>query len=447
MTTVNNNLIDLTQHFDSLSQAIHAYRQTAEDTSIDKDIVREFAAHNLEDIIHIGSGDLGFGAYFPDDVWVRKFIADENMVHFKGAWWAMNAHNHPVGHLSIIADDNAGFQFAFIGRTDITKRFFDIMIDNVQASVIGLGKTKEEEGKTSFSHPAITLRGFNKSMIFGDQPDIERTDITEPRKANVDFYPYLNGGPVALIREFMESDAAVMIISGVPGTGKTSAVTAAVVELNLFPVYATSSDVIKHPDFVKTIFKAHDHHAGQNRKKAKAVDTSSEMRKGLMGSFPLTVSIQKEMELRMKEVKAVLPDNTVVEPTELTPIAIVEDCDALMRPRDQGNTQMSDLLNFTNGATGGKHRKIIFTTNIINIDDIEPALLRDGRCFGVYDFRALSPNEAVRARQAAGLPEFEVMPEEAIPLVTAISKPKTIFGTEMLPSSFGGSRLSRLSLN
>ena len=39
-------------------------------------------------------------------------------------------------------------------------------------------------------------------------------------------------------------------------------------------------------------------------------------------------------------------------------------------------------------------RKIIFTTNLHNIGDIDEALVRPGRCFGVIRTRALALDEA-----------------------------------------------------
>jgi ATP-dependent 26S proteasome regulatory subunit len=41
-------------------------------------------------------------------------------------------------------------------------------------------------------------------------------------------------------------------------------------------------------------------------------------------------------------------------------------------------------------------RKIIFTTNLPNIGDIDEALLRPGRCFGSINIRTLQRDEAAR---------------------------------------------------
>ena len=39
---------------------------------------------------------------------------------------------------------------------------------------------------------------------------------------------------------------------------------------------------------------------------------------------------------------------------------------------------------------------MIFTTNLPNINDIDDALLRPGRCYAVKNLRSLEPDEALR---------------------------------------------------
>lgn len=41
-------------------------------------------------------------------------------------------------------------------------------------------------------------------------------------------------------------------------------------------------------------------------------------------------------------------------------------------------------------------RKILFTTNLPNVHDIDPALMRPGRCFATLHTRALTPTEGTR---------------------------------------------------
>jgi hypothetical protein len=85
-------------------------------------------------------------------------------------------------------------------------------------------------------------------------------------------------------------------------------------------------------------------------------------------------------------------------------IAIVEDAEELLLPRDAGNRdKVSNLLNIGDGFLG-EHLKlhVIATTNS-PVRQLDPALLRPGRLMGTREFRRLSRPEAQRLAKAKGL--------------------------------------------
>jgi hypothetical protein len=51
-------------------------------------------------------------------------------------------------------------------------------------------------------------------------------------------------------------------------------------------------------------------------------------------------------------------------------------------------------------------RKIVFTTNLHNIGDIDEALIRPGRCFAVVRTRGLSREETIRFLAALGVDRY-----------------------------------------
>jgi SpoVK/Ycf46/Vps4 family AAA+-type ATPase len=106
------------------------------------------------------------------------------------------------------------------------------------------------------------------------------------------------------------------------------------------------------------------------------------------------------------------------------PIIVVEDGDSLLTPRSQGNIMMPELLNETDGIGSNHTRKLVITTNVAHIRDIDEALMRPGRCYGVIECRLLTPDEAIAARAANGLPEFEVLPVKDMSLAEALRKPR-----------------------
>lgn len=83
---------------------------------------------------------------------------------------------------------------------------------------------------------------------------------------------------------------------------------------------------------------------------------------------------------------------------------ILEDSDTLLLPRAEGNDMMARFLNLGDGLMSFTGKKIIFSTNIPNISDIDDALLRPGRCFDVIEFSALNRPQAEQLAAKVGVP-------------------------------------------
>ena len=70
-------------------------------------------------------------------------------------------------------------------------------------------------------------------------------------------------------------------------------------------------------------------------------------------------------------------------------LLVIEDADDLIRKRVEGNDIMQLFLNLTDGLLN-TNKKFIFTTNLPNTDSIDSALLRNGRCFSILQFDKLN---------------------------------------------------------
>jgi len=57
---------------------------------------------------------------------------------------------------------------------------------------------------------------------------------------------------------------------------------------------------------------------------------------------------------------------------------------------------MKKLLNITDGLTAKKEKKVIFTSNLNNLADVDEALLREGRCYKAIHVDALHKEQAVK---------------------------------------------------
>ena len=75
---------------------------------------------------------------------------------------------------------------------------------------------------------------------------------------------------------------------------------------------------------------------------------------------------------------------------------VIEDADHILASRSKGNLDLHRFLAVADGVVRAQGRKIIFTTNLPNVGDIDDALLRPGRCFAVVRTRALAREEAAR---------------------------------------------------
>jgi hypothetical protein len=84
---------------------------------------------------------------------------------------------------------------------------------------------------------------------------------------------------------------------------------------------------------------------------------------------------------------------------------VIEDADYILTARADGNLDLHRFLAVADGVVRAQGRKIVFTTNLPNVGDIDEALLRPGRCFAAVRTRALMREEAqalVRRLRAAG---------------------------------------------
>jgi hypothetical protein len=77
-------------------------------------------------------------------------------------------------------------------------------------------------------------------------------------------------------------------------------------------------------------------------------------------------------------------------------LMILEDIDTDLKSRTAsgGNDFMYRLLNVSDGILKNYNRKIILSTNLPSTKDVDPALIRDGRCFASLSFRSLTLEES-----------------------------------------------------
>jgi len=75
-------------------------------------------------------------------------------------------------------------------------------------------------------------------------------------------------------------------------------------------------------------------------------------------------------------------------------VMVIEDADNFLKSRKDGNHMMHRFLNVGDGLITMKGKKLIFSTNLPSIKDIDPALTRPGRCFDILNFDNYTEEQA-----------------------------------------------------
>lgn len=148
-------------------------------------------------------------------------------------------------------------------------------------------------------------------------------------------YPNVPEGLDSYVDRYLNSSASIMILIGEPGTGKTNFIRNILERIDK-KVYLTYNDKVLESDYVFADFVANDY----------------------AGSF------------------------------------VIEDADNILEPRSDGNGKMSKFLNVGDGLVKLRGKKIIFSTNLPSVSNIDEAIMRPGRCFDVLEFKRLTQTQA-----------------------------------------------------
>ncbi|BEG72484.1 hypothetical protein RVBP21_1120 [Pseudomonas phage BRkr] len=159
-------------------------------------------------------------------------------------------------------------------------------------------------------------------------------------------YPFLTRSPAETWEAFAASDSNILLLIGPPGTGKST--------------------------FINEMVRAR----GYDDRNVYLADQDSVLSHGDLTSFIRGVE-----------------DNSLI---------ITEDSDKMVAKREDGNSNMAGLLNATAGLVSTK-TKIIISTNLPTLRDVDEALVRPGRAFDILTFKTLTAEQANDARIANGL--------------------------------------------
>lgn len=189
------------------------------------------------------------------------------------------------------------------------------------------------------------------TSIRDERPNITTLPIKAPGKYNPLAYPSIGQDLDEFIKGYVESSSNILLMYSPPGTGKTTLLKH-LLEQTRESCLITYSEEIKNMDSLFAYFL-----------------TSNEK------------------------------------------FLIIEDADNYLtaRDKDANNHSMKKLLNITDGLTSNPTKKVIFTTNLPNLNQVDSALLRPGRCYKALYFPYLTLGQSrdfLRSECNGELPEL-----------------------------------------
>jgi ATP-dependent 26S proteasome regulatory subunit len=180
--------------------------------------------------------------------------------------------------------------------------------------------------------------------VYSSQGHSASIPLNKSRLPIKEMYPFLKGESLeSFYDRFMDSNSNILLLIGPPGTGKTTFIRGLLSHTNS-SAYVTYDPSILEKDHMFAEFIGSD-----------------------------------------------------------SSIMVLEDSDNFLKPRNDGNTMMAKFLNLGDGLVTTKGKKLIFSTNLPSIRDVDEALTRPGRCFGILDFNGLTYDEAIELHKKLNL--------------------------------------------
>ena len=252
--------------------------------------------------------------------------------------WSKWAEEHYSDCLFVQSNSSTGF----IVEED-TNNFIKFDVNSNSTTVRAFGNVEFAEDMIEIVESNFDVVSSYIEWVYGSDGGSVNVPLNRDRLPVEEMYPFLKGESLGdYYDRYMNSSANILLLIGPPGTGKTTFIRGLLAHRNCSAIVTYDAGILEKDHFF-----------------AKFIEDDAE-------------------------------------------IMVLEDSDAFLKSRSDGNTMMHRFLNVGDGLVTTKGKKMIFSTNLPSIRDIDSALIRPGRCFDVVEFKPLSIFDANKLAEKLG---------------------------------------------